>query len=171
MNKIIVMVALVFTFSCSNLSKNTIQQGELPIRNGVFQNQEWKEDLILNRYSWYHELTLQFEVLIGKIPEQSGFNFWLSKDELSEISKCQNFYLMLAYSHDTKNIPYSALNDQLDKSGFKKMELMEFKRNLWQHPDANMNSLRLYQVFGVCKKDNLKPFRISFPGFSEIEVK
>jgi len=170
MNKLLIFLLFLIT-ACSNLSKNTIQDGELLIKNGVAQNQAWKENLSFKRYSWYHELTLQFEVLVGRIPEQSGFNFWLSKEELADISRCQNFYVLMAYSQDTKNIPYSVLNDQLEKSGFNKIELIEFKRNLWQHPDSNMNSLKLYQVYGICKKDNLKPFLISFPGFSEIEIK
>ena len=118
--------------------------------------------------SWYHELTLQFDLMLGTIEPQSSFNFWFSKDELDMIAKCGDFRIVLAYSQDTKIIPYSYLNEQLDRSGYKKIELISFKKQFIQHPDAEMNSLRLYQLYGICRPEkNDKPLIFNFPGFSE----
>ena len=60
---------------------------------------------------------------------------------------------------------------ELEKNGFTKFELIEFKRNLIQHPDSVMNSLRHYHVFGICRKSNeLTPVKITFPGYLEKEL-
>lgn len=169
MKKTIILLLTLLTFaSCANLSKNSVKEGPFLVRNGTAADKTWYETLTLNRVSWYHELTLEFDLMLAPIAPQSSFNFWFSKDELEAIGKCGDFKLVLAYSRDTKILPYSYLNEQLDNSGYKKLELPSFKKNFLQHPDSEMNSLRLYQVYGICRPDqNNKPLIFNFPGFSE----
>ena len=169
MKKTFILLLTLLTFaSCANLSKNSIKEGPFLVRNGTAGDKVWKENLNLKRVSWYHELTLQFDLMLGSIEPQSSFNFWFSKDELDMIGKCGDFKIILAYSQDTKIIPYSYLNEQLDHSGYKKMELISFKKQFLQHPDSEMNSLRLYQVYGICRPEKTdKPLILNFPGFSE----
>ena len=172
MKKLTVLLALsTLLGSCANLSKNTVKEGELIVRNGTAADKIWYENMSLKRVSWLHELTLQFDLMIGSITPQSSFNFWFSKEELEEVNKCGDFKVVLAYSQDTKIIPYSYLNEQLERAGYKKMDLIHFKKHFFQHPDAEMNSLRLYQLYGVCRaeKDN-KPLIFNFPGFTEKTV-
>lgn len=166
--KIFLILSLVLLASCSNLTKNTVKEGRYVVRNGAFANKQWDEDLNFQRTSWYHELTLQFDFMMVPITPQSSFNFWFSKTELEDVHKCGDFRVALAYSLDTKAIPYSLLNEQLEMAGFKKIELIEFKKHLFQHPDSEMNSTRLYQVYGLCRESkDLKPLTINFPGFNE----
>jgi len=165
---IIILLTLLTFSSCANLSKNTVKEGPFIVRNGTAGDKVWKENLNFKRVSWYHELTLQFDLMLAAIGPQSSFNFWFSKDELEMIGKCGDFKIVLAYSQDTKIIPYSYLNEQLDHSGYKKVELISFKKQFIQHPDSEMNSLRLYQLYGICRSEkNDKPLIFNFPGFSE----
>lgn len=168
----ILILSLLFLISCSNLSKNTIESGKFYVRNGVQSDRTWKEDLSFDRFSWYHELSLQFEMMVADISPQSGFNFWFSKDELEFVTKCSHPQILLAYSIDTTIIPYSHLYDQLEKNGVVKLELIEFKKNLNAHPDSSGNSMRQYRVWSICRKNgNLNPIKITFPGFSEKSLK
>ena len=165
----IIVVCLV-TCSCAsmNLSKNSVKEGEFLVRNGVFADKKWKENLTFKRISWYHELTLQFDLLLAPVSLQSSFNFWFSPSELEDIQKCSDFRVVLAYSLDTKLIPYSILNEQFELSGFKKIEIMNFKKHLMLHPDSELNSLRLYQAYGICRPEKqFKPLILNFPSFSE----
>ena len=170
--RIVTFVSLMTLLgSCANLSKNSVKEGELVVRNGIAGSQKWYENLSLKRVSWLHELTLQFDLIIGNVSPQSGFNFWFSKEELEVVNKCADFRVVLAYSQDTKIIPYSYLNEQLEQAGFKKIDLIHFKKHFLQHPDAEMNSLRLYQLYGVCRAEKLdKPLIFNFPGFSEKSI-
>lgn len=167
--KFILSVLIIVLFvGCSNLSKNTIERGTMPIRNGVFSDKTWQENLIFNRYSWYHELTMQFELMEASLTPQSGFNFWFSRDELESFNKCQDARIVLAYTLDNKIIPFSSIYDQFEKNGYSRFELIEFKKNLLQHPDSIMNSLKLYHVFGICKKTkDLSQIKITLPGYLE----
>lgn len=164
-----VLFAMVLALSsCANLSKNTVKEGSFVVRNGTAGDKIWKENLTLTRVSWYHELTMEFDLIMGSISPQSGFNFWFSAGELAEIRKCQDFKVVMAYSLDTKILPYSILNEQLDLAGYKKIDLLTFKKHFLQHPDSEMNSLRLYQVYGICRSGNeTKPLIFNFPGFTE----
>lgn len=165
---LILLPVALMSFSCSNLSKNMVEEGKLILRNGTFADKVWKEDLVFQRNSWYHELTLSFDLMQVHVFPQSSFNFWFSKDELDTIAKCGDSRIVMAYSMDTKEIPYSSLYEQLEKSGFTRFELTEFKKHLLAHPDAQLNGFRLYHIFGMCKKTkDLKPLIINFPGYSE----
>jgi hypothetical protein len=167
---LITFLAALLT-SCANLSKNTVKEGDYIVRNGTAGTNIWKENLVFTRVSWYHELTLQFDLMMAPIAPQSSFNFWFSKEELEAAGKCGDFRIVLAYSADTKIIPYSYLNEQLDLAGFKKLDLNAFKRNFMQHPDSEMNSLRLYQLYGVCRSGSEhRPLIFNFPGFTEKTV-
>jgi hypothetical protein len=162
------IVASVLASSCSNLSKNTVKEGHYLVRNGAIADKTWNETFDLTRASWYHEMTLQFDIMVGKITPQSGFNFWFSPAELAQVNACADFRVFLAYSLDTKAIPYSLVNSQIEAAGFKKIDLIEFKKHFMQHPDAEMNSMRLYQLYGICKTvSDGKPLIFNFPGFSE----
>lgn len=162
------LLGLMTLGSCSNLSKNVVREGTFVVRNGTAQDKVWRENLDLKRVSWTHELTLQFDLMLANISPQSSFNFWFSKEELEEINKCGDFRLVLAYSLDTRLLPYSVLNEQIELAGYKKLDLIQFKKHFLQHPDAEMNSLRLYQVYGICRPSReVKPLIFNFPGYSE----
>lgn len=159
---------LLSTISCSNLSKNIVQEGDLILKNGTFADKIWKENLVFQRNSWYHELTLQFDVMMAHVSPQSAFNFWFSKDELTSMAQCGDARVVMAYSLDTKDIAYSSLYDQLEKSGYTRFDLLEFKKQILQHPDAQLYGFRLYHIFAICKKTkDDKPLIINFPGYSE----
>lgn len=158
--------------SSSNLSKNIVQDSTILVKNGTFADKVWKEDLVFQRTSWYHELTLQFDLMMASVSAQSSFNFWFSKEELEQIVKCADARVVMSYSLDTKDIPFSTLNDQLEKSGYTRFDVPEFKKQLLQHPDAVQFGFRLYKVFAICKKsEDHKPLIINFPGYSEKIIK
>lgn len=164
----LIILSFLINSCSSNLSKNIVEKGTLYVKNGTFSDKVWKENLVFDRYSWYHELTLNFDLMLATVSPQSSFNFWFSKDELDTIIKCADSRVVMAYSMDTKEIPYSTLYAQIENSGFTRFDLFEFKKHLLAHPDASASGLRLYHVFGICKKTkDLKPLIINFPGYSE----
>jgi len=172
--RILIFSSLIFLGSCSstnNLSKNTIKQGKYLIRNGRYQDKTWKENLTFSRTSWYHELTMQFDLWMAPVLPQSSFNFWFSVPELADVQKCDDFRVVLVYAQDTRTFPNYRLNEQLENAKFKKIELIEFKRHLLNHPDSENNSTRLYQVFGICREaKDVKPLVLNFPGYEEITL-
>ncbi|MDO9184270.1 MAG: hypothetical protein Q7U04_17785 [Bacteriovorax sp.] len=164
----LVIIILAAVSCSSNLTKNLVQDGSLILRNGTFNDKVWREDLVFSRNSWYHELTLQFDLQLAPVSPQSSFNFWFSKSELDLMGKCDDARVALAYTLDTKDIPYSSLYEQLEKAGYTRFDLIEFKKHLLQHPDSQLYGFKLYHVFGICKKTrDSKALAINFPGYLE----
>lgn len=165
---------LIFLNSCStspNLSKNSIKSGELILKNGVFADKSWHDSLIFKRISWYHELTMQFDVMIADVLPTSGFYNWFSSLELDDVKQCQHFKILAVYSQDTTLYPYSAINESLESSGLKKLELIHFKKHLIGHPDAEMNSLNHYNIYGLCQLgSDLKSLILKFPGHQDATI-
>ena len=168
-NLVILLIILLSLLSCSsNLTKNLVSESNLVLRNGTYTDKSWREDLIFKRNSWYHELTLQFDLMLANVSPQSAFNFWFSKNELDSMVDCSDSRVVMAYSLDTKDIPYSSLYEQIEKAGYTRVDLSEFKKHVLQHPDAQLNGFRLYHIFGICKKrKDAKPLNINFPGYLE----
>lgn len=167
-NYFLLLSLLTLCVSCANLSKNTVKEGEFLVRNGTAGAKVWNDVMKFTRVSWYHELTLEFDLMMAPISAQSGFNFWFSPEELEAKNKCSDFKIVLAYSADTKTLPYSHLNEQLDVAGYTKVDMLTFKKHFIQHPDSEMNSLRLYQVYGICRSSTeAKPLIFNFPGYTE----
>lgn len=164
----LLLLTSMMIISCSNLSKNYVEEGNLYLKNGTFADKVWNENLVFQRTSWYHELTLGFDLMLAHVTPQSSFNFWFSKDELDSVAKCADSRVVLAYSLDTKEIPFSTLYEQFERSGYTRFELFEFKKHVLAHPDAQQFGFRLYQIFGICKmSSDQKPLIINFPGYSE----
>lgn len=167
--KILLLLLIFLLNGCSNLAKNSTSMSEFYLSNGVFAEKNWKEDLIFKKISWFHELTLVFEILDTPYNPQSSFNYWLSVDELNFLNGCKNSEIQLVYSLDTNMIPYSKYFENLEKEGHKRFVLNNFKSHLLSHPDAISNDLRLFQVIGVCKVDQ-KSIHINIPGYTEVQI-
>lgn len=165
---VVLFAFLVSGCATSNLTKNIVQDSVILVKNGTFADKVWKENLEFQRTSWYHELSLQLDVMMAHVSPQSAFNFWLSKDELDQWVKCGDARVVMAYSLDTKDIPYSMLFEQLERNGYTRFEIPEFKKQLLQHPDSVQFGFRLYKIFAICKKsEDSKPLIMNIPGYSE----
>ncbi len=171
------LIAIIFTASflmvgCSNLSKNMTKSGTFVVRNGNYADKTWKENLSFERYSWYQEMSLQFDLMITRMNSSSSFNYWFSADELKQVNECNDFRLVLLYTLDSKRISHSLFFEQAEAANFHRFELMTFKKQLLMHPDSSENSLGLYQVYGLCKKTkDLRPIMVNFPSFQEVVIR
>src|SRR4051812_4563210 len=94
----ILFVLLLASCSTTNLSKNIVQDSFILVKNGTFADKVWKENLVFDRASWYHELTMQLDIMTAHVAPQSAFNFWFSKDELEQMIKCGDARVVLAYT-------------------------------------------------------------------------
>lgn len=154
---------------CSNLSKNMTKTGTFVVRNGNYADKSWKENIMFDRYSWYQEMSLQYDVMMARLAPNSSFNFWFSADELKEVNECGDFRLVLLYTLDSKRIAHSSFFEQAEAANYQRFEIMTFKKQLIMHPDSTENSLNLYQIYGLCKKTkDLKPIILNFPSFQEV---
>lgn len=164
---------LAFT-GCSNLSKNFIKSGDLTMKGGHFQNQSWRDEISFKRYSWFHEMTMVFDVLLARVPTSSPFYQWFSNPEKSTLNDCRDSYVVMTYHWDSKKVSKSDFLAEAEKAGYEKVDLKNFAAEMRLHPDFESLSLQLYSVFGLCRENNLvnnSTFFVNFPGFREVNIR
>jgi len=157
------LIILVLS-SCSNMSKNMVQEGEFELVSGVFEEKKWDSTLRFKRLSWYQELNMLFDLLVVPVDANSPFSNWLSEDEKNDFSDCSSKFIALYYHLNTKKISRKSFEKQIKNQGFKNINLNHFKSNLSLHPDFTANHLRLYKLQGLCGLK--KVINVKFPGFS-----
>ncbi|MCO4792138.1 MAG: hypothetical protein KC493_00395 [Bacteriovoracaceae bacterium] len=172
-NKLIFITLFMLLASCSNLSKNFIKQGKQNVRGGYSKNVKWDSTLSFNRYSWFHELTMMFDLMIVDLDENSPFYNWLSDDEKADVANCNRFQVALLYSLDDRRISKKDLLNQFEEQGHEQLLLSHFTSNFKLHPDLESMSLQLYDIYGFCKKgiDSKKAPSVLFPGFPNLMLK
>jgi hypothetical protein len=172
MKKVLIILPVIFlAISCSNLSKNMVKKGTFSIKNGVYRNLSWKEELKLQRVSWYHELTLLYDLIYGSIDEKSKFYNWFSVQEQNRIKNCSDIILGVRYSLDSDRISHSMFDEMMRNANYEKISVPEFEKALRMHPDYKRLSLTLYKTQVYCRKSKVSaPVYINFPNFGEIKL-
>lgn len=168
--KKLILITLLFC-SCSNLSKNFVRQGQLEMRAGKVNDQQWEDDLVFKRYSWYRELTLVYDVLIYKVDQNSPWYNWFSKAEREAMAECKESFVVLSYTWDEDKINKKEMIGQFKTLGYSRFALREYGRNIRMHPDYEALRLQLYKVDGICRESFQKrPLVLSLPGFKSKEL-
>lgn len=169
---ILLILILASLISCANLSKNFVKKGEFTLRGGVFQNLKWNDSLVFDRYSWFHEATLLYDIMITKIDQKSPFYDWLSKDEKERLGKCDASYIAISYSLDSGKISKKMMENDAKRSGYQRISLTHFKQQFKAHADEF--SAEFYDIAGLCYRGDLRNrenILIRFPGFNEVSIK
>lgn len=172
------LTALLFCIltlgSCSNLSKNFDTSGEFVLKGGTFQNSKWKDELVFSRSSWFHEVTLLYDFLNTRVDPRSPFYDWFSNGEKELLASCSDAYLIVDYSLDSKKVSKKMVENDAKRAGYEKIAVTNFKTHLQLHPDSDVLSLLLYDVYGLCYKGELSQREkvvIRVPGFQEVVIK
>jgi hypothetical protein len=167
----------ILLMGCSSQSKNFTKDGQLKLRGGVYGSEQWSQSLAFERYSWFHELTLLFDVLIVKGDQLGPFDSWLSASELSQSRNCEEFNIVLVYGSDSDKISEHTFFEQTRLYGYDRQHIADFGSHLKLHPDFERLSLQLYKPYGLCKKNlafdsasTPTTLRLNFPGFKEVTI-
>ncbi len=165
--------SFLLVMSCSNLSQNFIKKGQMKLNGGMQERAKWSDSLTFDRYSWYHELTLMYEVMVVNYNFKSPFTNWFSKSERLKIEKCHQFRLLMNYSLDSKKVSKNTIHTAMEENGYRKISIEHFKDSLKLHPDAEQLSLQVYEISGYCKKKTGQnsPIFVNIPSYPEVLIK
>jgi hypothetical protein len=159
--------------SCGSLSQNFIKTGKLKLNGGMQEKAKWNDSIIFDRYSWFHELTLIYEVMIADYKLKSPFSNWFSRSQKISISECNSFKILMIYTLNSAKISKRAAMSSLEREGYKQIAISDFKDSLRLHPDVENLSLQLYDIYGYCKKSPRlgSPIAINVPSYPEVLIK
>ncbi len=148
------------------------KEGNFSLKGGRFLEKKWQNKIIFKRYSWYKDLSLSFEILLGEIKKDSNFYSWISPENKEEIKKCEKLFISLIYYPDKHKKLYKLISQKLDKKGLKRVNLKRMEENLKMHPDLDQFFYHDYKNQFFCSKvkEHLK-INIQLPGFKIAKLK
>ena len=172
LKKVSVKIFLIIIMaSCSILSKNMFRKGEIFFNGGRHLSESWKEKIKMKRFSWYQELSLSFDFVIGELKRESNFIKWINENETKKIKSCNKIYVSFYYI-PKKNMPLKDTFFNQLPGDLYSIELNGFRENLIMHPDFNENFLGLYKFKSFCSKIKKKQkISISLPGYNKVNLK
>jgi hypothetical protein len=148
-----------------------VKEGSFSIKSGVHHNQKWGEDLEFSRYSWYHELTLLFDVMVTTVDEKSPFFNWFSSDEKAVLGKCDDVLVVMSYALDSARISRRMFLNEAERYGYSEILIPSFSKAMKLHPDHEKQSLQLYSTTALCHKgeeNKREKISVRFPSYPEV---
>ena len=148
------------------------KEGNFSLKGGRFLEKKWQNKIIFKRYSWYKDLSLSFEILLGEIKKDSNFYSWISPENKEEIKKCEKLFISLIYYPDKHKKLYKLISQKLDKKGLKRVNLKRMEENLKMHPDLDQFFYHNYinQIFCSKVKKSIE-VEAQLPGFEDVKIK
>ncbi|MFP5385399.1 MAG: hypothetical protein ACLGHN_04930 [Bacteriovoracia bacterium] len=173
--KSLVILLLLAVSSCAVYkSYNKTTKGTVNFTGGAYKDQTWDQNLKMKRLSWYHGMSLYYDMLLWKADIDSPFAQWFSPSEKEFFVKCENFLVSVSYSADPQKISHILAREQMKLNGYDDVVVNTFANYLKSHPSAVEWKLENYKVIGYCKRApsrlGTSDLLINFPGFTELEV-
>ncbi len=172
MTKLLLPLLILLHISCSvHQTRRPITTSNVVLKGGNYGAEEWSESLSFERVSWFKGATLTHEVLLNSLDNKSRFSAWMGSDKL-QLTKCNRFKVALVYSHSDAGQGNSFLLDQMDKSGFKQVTLLDFSAQMKAHPNYLDWKLSRHKIVGLCSDiSSAQPIDITLPGFKKKSIK
>ena len=173
--KVLPFFLLVFLMSCaSNKSYNQTTTGRITFFGGSFKKETWDEGLKMRRMSWYHGMTLYYDVILWKADEESPFSRWFSVSEREFFTRCESLLVTAGYSADPSIISHVNFREQMKLNGYDDVVINNFASYLKSHPSAPDWRLQNYKIMGYCKRSptrmSTQKLAINFPSFEQLEL-
>jgi hypothetical protein len=174
MRLFILLALLVGTGCAAYKTYNKTASGIVIFTGGVHKKKSWDDKLFLDRLSWYHGVTLYYDLILWKADIDSPFANWFSAQEKEFFVKCEHLLVAAAYSADPAKISHVNAREQMKLNGYDDVVINNFASSFKAHPSAVDWKLENYKVMGYCKRSPSRleggNLQINFPGFEQVEV-
>jgi hypothetical protein len=153
---------------------NQTTTGLVVYTGGVFKKISWDNNMLMNRMSWYHGMTLYYDVIFWKADPESPFSNWFSSTEKEYFSKCESLIVTAGYSADPSKISHVNFREQMKLNGYDDVVISTFGSYIKSHPSSIEWRFQNYKVLGFCKRSvsrtGTSKLAINFAGFRQLEI-
>lgn len=168
--KIIASFLMLLTASCSSFqARKAITESEIIFHNGTYQNNSWDDDLVFTRYSWFHDATMDQDILVAKIDNESSFNKWLGKD-LLRLRDCSGIYIVLSYDREGNSGIVTSIDKKIRGEGGRSIEIVGFKQELKSHQNYADWNLKNHKFQGFCALNSSLSVSLDLPGYRAVSI-
>jgi hypothetical protein len=173
--KIVSLGILALLFGCATYKNyNQSTTGKVIYKGGFFQKDSWEDNMPMKRMSWYHGMTLYYDVIMWNADIKSNFSKWFSPTEKEYLEKCEKFIVTVGYSADPTKISHVNFREQMKLNGYDDIIINTFASFIKSHPSSIEWRFQNYKVLGYCKRSpgsiKARNLVINFSGFKQTEV-
>jgi hypothetical protein len=165
---------ILFIGCATHKNYNQTTTGVVLYTGGIYKRLVWDDNLVMKRMSWYHGMTLYYDVILWRADPESPFSNWFSEDEKKFFSKCEDFVVTAGYSADPSKISHVNFREQMRLNGYDDVVINTFAKYIKGHPSSIEWRFQNYKVLGFCKRSlsklNTKNLVINFAGFKQLEL-
>ena len=148
------------------------KEGEFNLKGGRYLKKKWEDRIIFKRYSWYKDLSLNLDILLGEIKKDSNFYTWVSPSNEEKLKNCERLFVSLAYYPTKHKDFYKLISKKLDKKGLVEVKMTRVAENLKMHPDLDQFFFHNYINQSFCSESKKnKTIIVQFPGFEIVKIK
>ena len=174
--KILTVLVFFALIGCAaHKTYNQTTTGRVNFYGGVYLKENWNDALKFKRMSWYHGMTLYYDVMVWKANLASPFSKWFSPSEKEFFTKCEDFLVTVGYSADPSRISHVNFRQQMNLNGYDDVVINSFAYHLKSHAMAPEWRINNYKIMGYCKRAptrmNTKSLAINFPSFEQLEIR
>jgi len=146
-----VFVLIFLLNGCANnMSQNSINETHRQINGGTYRNVTWSDSMEFKRVSWFQELTMVYDAWFYRLPAESPFRQWFSKEELKEVDACRDLIIVVHYQYDSKRISDRMFKEEMNLNKYEDVFLSQFAKNLKLHPDVMKWRLQKHKIIAFC---------------------
>ena len=156
---------VVLLFGCASFSLNQVTTSKLVLKNGYFDGEFVKSELVFKKISWYREASLIYQINLAEVSENMPHFKWFSSAVQKDIRKCSRFYVALLYSHSNDYIYHDQVKEQLNQQGIQLYLIPNFWGILIMHPQFKKGSLHLHRGKGLCIEDEKESILLKLSGY------
>jgi len=174
MRHILYLIFLSIVGCAAHKNYNQTTTGQVTYKGGIYKKMVWDDNLSMRRMSWYHGMTLYFDVILWKADSDSPFSNWFSATEKEYFSKCESLIVTAGYSADPSKISHVSFREQMKLNGYDDVVINTFAGYIKSHPASIDWRFQNYKVLGFCKRSpskmQTKKLAINFSGFKQLEL-
>ncbi len=173
MKKTFLALLVLAILACGHLNQNFVKKGIFSFDGGKYKGQTWSDQLTFDRYTWYRQISMMYDLLWYKVDPTSPFYVWFSDNEKQKISECARFYVTVIYSYVANNggISHREFYDQMALNQLEEYALVDFNRELRSHPEYTRWVMKSHKVTGFCDRGTTnEPILIQFPSQDRLSI-
>ncbi|MAZ47347.1 MAG: hypothetical protein CME65_02210 [Halobacteriovoraceae bacterium] len=165
------LLVLIFLTSCAAiLDRNAMIDSDIVFRGGTHGTKSWDDKLVFDRYSWYKEINMVYDISIAELELDSPFRKWLG-EELLRAGKCDRLFIGLFYAKNGAPTNTASFIQQFRESNLEDLVLLDFKKQFEAHEGFRDWRLSRHKLVGLCGRSNSRyPVQIKVPGFKDREI-
>lgn len=152
---------------------NRVERATNTFKGGLLGEEVWSDRLSFTKLGFYNGASLIFDIYMTRLDANSRFTAWLSPYEKEALASCKQFLVTMDYNNWRSLIKHRDFVIQMEKNGFKEVQIPYFATQIKSHPNYNDWNLNYHRVQAFCKQSELggnDPLEITFPGYRTVKV-